>query len=78
MRYILDNSRESFIPVEDEINTLQLYMELERVRFSNKFDFNINIEPEIDVERTYIPPMLIQPYVENSILHGITKKQKKE
>ena len=77
MRYILDNSRESFIPVEDEINTLQLYMELERVRFSNKFDFNIKIEPEIDVERTYIPPMLIQPYVENSILHGITKKAEK-
>ncbi|MCD4745469.1 MAG: tetratricopeptide repeat protein, partial [Bacteroidales bacterium] len=77
MRYILDNSRESFIPVEDEINTLQLYMELERVRFSNKFDFKINIEPEIDVERTYIPPMLIQPFVENSILHGVTKKTNK-
>ncbi len=77
MRYILDNSRESFIPVEDEINTLHLYMELEKVRFSNKFDFNINIEPEIDVERTYIPPMLIQPFVENSILHGITKKAEK-
>jgi tetratricopeptide (TPR) repeat protein len=77
MRYILDNSRESFIPVEDEINTLQLYMELERVRFSNKFDFKINIEPEIDVERTYISPMFIQPFVENSILHGVTKKTNK-
>jgi len=77
MRYILDNSRQSFIPLEDEINTLQLYMELEKVRFSNKFDFKINIEPEIDIERTYIPPMLIQPFVENSILHGVTKKKEK-
>jgi len=74
MRYILDNSRKSFVPVDDEVNTLQLYMELERLRFNDKFDFSIGVEEGIDHENTYIPPMLIQPFVENSIIHGISNK----
>jgi tetratricopeptide (TPR) repeat protein/anti-sigma regulatory factor (Ser/Thr protein kinase) len=74
MRYILDNSRKSFVPVDDEVNTLQLYMELERLRFDDKFDFSIVVEEGIDHENTYIPPMLIQPFVENSIIHGLANK----
>ncbi len=77
MRYILNNSRETMIPVEDEINTLQLYMELEQLRFDNKFDFKININDDIDTEYTFIPPMLIQPFVENAIIHGIGAKEEK-
>jgi len=77
MRYILNNSRETMIPVEDEVNTLQLYMELEQLRFENKFDFRIEVDDDIDTEYTYIPPMLIQPFIENSIIHGIGGKEGK-
>ncbi len=77
MRYILNNSRETMIPLEDEINTLQLYMELEQLRFDNKFDFDINIAEDIDTEYTFIPPMLLQPFIENSIIHGIGEKEGK-
>jgi sensor histidine kinase YesM len=65
------------IPVEDEVNTLQLYMELEQLRFENKFDFRIEVDDDIDTEYTYIPPMLIQPFIENSIIHGIGGKEGK-
>ena len=77
MRYILDNSRKSFVPVEDEIATLQLNMELEQLRFDNKFDFEIEVDEDIDPEFTYIPPMLIQPFVENAILHGLAGKKER-
>ncbi len=75
MRNILENSRKSLIVLSDEIDTLELYMELERTRFKKKFDFKITIEPELPVETIYIPPMLIQPFVENSIKHGLRNKQ---
>jgi len=71
MRYILENSRKTYVPVEDEINTLELNMQLEQLRFDNKFDFEINVDEKIDQEYTFIPPMLIQPFIENAIIHGI-------
>lgn len=74
MRYILENSRKTFVPVEDEINTLELNMQLEQLRFDNKFDFEINVDEKIDQEYTFIPPMLIQPFIENAIIHGIAGK----
>lgn len=73
MRLILDNSRQSYILLEDEINTLNLYLELEQLRFDKRFDFEININ-NIDDEFTLVPPMLAQPYVENAILHGLASK----
>ncbi len=76
MRYILENSRKTMVPLEDEINTLKLNMELEQLRFDNKFSFNINVEESIDEEYTYVPPMLVQPFVENAILHGLAGKDK--
>ncbi len=75
MRYILENSRKTFVPVEDEVNTLQLNMELEQLRFDNKFDFEIKVDETIDLEYTFIPPMLIQPFIENAIIHGLANKQ---
>jgi len=77
MRNILDNSRKPMITLEDEINTLKLYIELESMRFKNAFDFEINIHPKIVAPRTYIPPMLIQPFVENSIKHGFRNLDRK-
>lgn len=77
MRSILDNSRMEFIKIDDDISTLRLYMELEKLRFNNKFDFNIIVDPQIIADFTLIPPMLIQPFVENAILHGIMYKETK-
>jgi len=71
MRFILENSRKSFIALSDEINTLELYIELERIRFNKEFNFEISVDPEIPVDAVYIPPMLIQPFVENAIKHGL-------
>ena len=70
MRLILDNSRQSFITVENEINTLKLYLDLERLRF-NGITYHIELV-DIDEEFTLIPPMLSQPYIENAVLHGVS------
>jgi tetratricopeptide (TPR) repeat protein len=77
MRYILDNSSKPYISMDAEVNTLQLYLELERLRFDNKFDFRINVASNIDTEELAIPPMLAQPYIENAILHGMMYKEEK-
>lgn len=69
MRKVLNNTESAFITIEEEISILSLYCELEALRF--QFDFHITVAPEIDVYNTEIPGMLIQPFVENAILHGI-------
>ncbi len=72
MRLMLNNSRTSSVKLEDEVETLQLYLELESLRFEGKFNFSIKIEKELKNADVEIPPMLIQPFVENAILHGFT------
>ncbi len=77
IRLILENSMHKTILLCDEVLSLELYLELEKVRFDNKFDFEINIEDSIEVELVAVPPMLIQPFVENAIIHGIMHKKSK-
>ncbi|MBN1338666.1 MAG: tetratricopeptide repeat protein [Bacteroidales bacterium] len=77
MRLILDNTRKPYISLDNEINTLQLNMELEQIRFKNKFDFRIEVEEGIIPTEILIPPMLLQPYVENAIKHGLLNLEKK-
>jgi len=74
MRLILENAREEFIPLENEIQMLENYVELEKLTTDQKFDFSITMDDEIDPETLHIPPMMVQPFVENSIMHGIKKK----
>jgi ligand-binding sensor domain-containing protein/two-component sensor histidine kinase len=71
MRQILQNSTESAIPLHEEVNMLQNYLDLEKLCHNDKFDYVIDADPSIDLETTYIPPMLIQPFIENAVLHGI-------
>ncbi len=71
MRSILNNSNESIIPLSDEIDMLNHYLELEQLRFNHCFDFNITKDDEIDSEFIGIPSMLLQPYIENAIIHGV-------
>ena len=74
MRSILDNSESDFIPLSDEIKLLELYLQLEHSRFSNKFSYNFVVDKNIDISSYQIPPMLIQPYIENAIWHGLRYK----
>lgn len=69
-RTVLENSKKREIPLSEEIESLRLYMELENMRFRKPFTYNIVIESGIDPTTTLIPPLIIQPFVENSIKHG--------
>lgn len=77
MRNILENSTKPMIAIEDEVATLSLYLELEAMRFQEAFIFRIKIDDRIIPSKTYIPPMLIQPFVENSIKHGFSQIEEK-
>ncbi|TMI81120.1 MAG: hypothetical protein E6H10_12150 [Bacteroidetes bacterium] len=75
IRTVLTNSQLSLIPLSDEIEMVRLYLEMERLRFSDSFDYNIIYENTIESETIYIPPMLLQPFCENAIWHGLMHKQ---
>jgi LytS/YehU family sensor histidine kinase len=72
---ILQNSRSNYVNLRDEIEALDLYMNMESLRFRNTFDYKINIGEELDVDSIDVPPMLIQPYIENAIWHGLMHKK---
>ena len=74
MRRILENSRESMVPLEVEMATLRHYLDLQKIRFDNKFDYSISVETENDVADIMIPPMFAQPFIENSLEHGIADR----
>lgn len=74
MRKTLDNSTHKFITIEQEIGFLNTFLELEALRFPDQLSYNITIDGNLNAEELKIPPMLIQPYVENAILHGIKNK----
>ncbi len=75
IRIILENSKLEFLSLEQEIKALTLYIEIENKRFKEKFDFVIDIDSDIDLSNTKIPPMLIQPFIENAIWHGLMHKE---
>ena len=77
MRSVLENSEEDFIPLNKEVELLNLYTKLEHFRFQDKFDYSINVDETIDVEAFQIPPMLLQPYIENAVWHGLRYKTEK-
>ena len=77
IRKILENSRQNTVSISNELELLQLYIQLEQLRFSNKFDYHIKVDEKIDVENIEIPPLLIQPYIENAIQHGLINKNSK-
>lgn len=77
MRKVLENSQHTSVPLRDELDALNLYLELETIRFKDKFDYKITIDEEIDPLLYKVPTMLIQPYVENSICHGLMPRENK-
>lgn len=74
LRSSLELSREKFVPIDHEIEALENYLYLQQMRFDNAFTYNISVSDYLDAEGIHIPPMLIQPFVENAILHGVDMK----
>lgn len=75
MRLILQNSRSNYISLKDELEALDLYLQMEELRFKDKFQYEIKIDKDLDLASIVIPPMLIQPYVENAVWHGLMHKK---
>lgn len=71
MRRVLEYSQYNLITLYEEIQLIELYIKMEKLRFSDKFDIRIIVDPKIDMHMVKIPPMLLQPYLENAILHGL-------
>ena len=71
IRIVLENSQKNTISIDDELAAIELYLEIESLRFKDKFTYSININNEIDTASSQIPPLLLQPFLENSIWHGL-------
>jgi LytS/YehU family sensor histidine kinase len=74
VRLILQNSNSALITLESELEALQLYLELESLRFNHRFNFKISVDDDLDPEVIKVPPLIIQPYAENAIWHGLMQK----
>jgi ligand-binding sensor domain-containing protein/two-component sensor histidine kinase len=74
MRHVLENSKAENITLDNEIETLKLYVMLEQLRTPDKFTYKVDVDPSISIADTLIMPMLIQPFIENAIIHGMINK----
>jgi len=75
IRTVLTNSKKSFINLEDELEMLRLYLEMEKLRFKDSFDYSITFINSIDDGNVFLPPLLLQPFAENAIWHGLMHKE---
>ncbi len=71
MRSMMENSNKDFVSLSSEVEQLKKYLDLEHLRFQDKFDFEIIVDEKIDAETTFVPNMIIQPHLENAIWHGL-------
>ncbi|KXK43961.1 MAG: signal transduction histidine kinase [Bacteroidetes bacterium OLB11] len=75
MRKVLDVSGRDEISIQEEIEILELYLSLEKLRFGNDFLYKIIISNEVETQAIFLPPLLLQPFVENAIKHGLLHKK---
>ena len=75
IRLVLENSRSEKVSLQNELETLRLYIEMEAMRFQNKLSYQLNVASDIEQEYIQIPPLLLQPFVENAIWHGLMHKE---
>ena len=78
MRLVLENSQKNLITIEQELTALQLYLDIESIRFKDKFEYNISVDEDIESGICKIPPLILQPYVENAIWHGLMNLEKED
>jgi tetratricopeptide (TPR) repeat protein len=71
IRKLFEQTRSSFIPLEDELDTLRLYLHMEKLRYESRFEFTISIVQPLEAAKLYVPPLILQPLAENALLHGI-------
>ncbi|OBY63365.1 hypothetical protein LPB301_11120 [Polaribacter reichenbachii] len=76
IRKILEASTTKQVTLQEELETMDLYMTIENIRFSNEIDFNINVNEIIDLKAIQIPPLVLQPFLENALWHGLSSKKK--
>lgn len=76
VRFALDHSHRQHIPLEEEVATLRLYLEMEAMRFEKQFESRLLVDDNLDQKNVQIPPMLLQPLVENAILHGFLPSER--
>ncbi|WP_312298050.1 histidine kinase [Chryseobacterium sp.] len=77
MRGVMENSTEDFIPFQQELDLLQNYLALEKTRFADKFDYEIEVDENLNLQSQQVPGMLIQPFLENAIWHGLRYRTEK-
>ncbi|MBD3906551.1 histidine kinase [Chryseobacterium sp. C-2] len=77
MRGVMENSTEDFIPFQQELDLLQNYLALEKTRFADKFDYEIEVDESLNTQSLKVPGMLIQPFLENAIWHGLRYRTEK-
>ena len=75
IRMYLEQSMQASLSLEEEVDTLKKYLALEKIRFENKLSYKVHIHPEINLSTIFLPTMLIQPYVENALKHGVLHKK---
>ncbi|MFK7786674.1 MAG: tetratricopeptide repeat protein [Crocinitomicaceae bacterium] len=75
LRIIMENSGRNTVSIRDEIETLKLYLDIEMIRLDGKIDYRFDLDPNLDILNNFIPPLVIQPFVENAIWHGILPKE---
>lgn len=78
LRTILTYSKENTISLSNELEAIRLYLEVESGRFESNFFYSIQVEGEIDLDTVMIPPLLLQPFIENAIIHGLRNSEKSE
>jgi len=74
IRSVLDSSKNNLVPFHKDFESLRLFLELEQFRCDHKFEYNLNVDPEILNSDMKVPPLIIQPFVENAIHHGLMNK----
>ncbi|REC76854.1 histidine kinase [Chryseobacterium elymi] len=77
MRGVMENSTEDFIPLQQELDLLQNYLALEKTRFADKFDYEIKVDESLNMQSLKIPGMLVQPFLENAVWHGLRYRSEK-
>ncbi len=77
VRLILQNSEAALIPLESELESVKLYLSLEALRFDDHFTYKLTVDPDLDISALKVPPLIIQPYAENAVWHGLMHKEEK-
>jgi len=77
VRQVFQNSQAALIPLDSELEALQLYLELEALRFDNHFQYKVIVHDTVDTSAMKVPPLIFQPYAENAIWHGLMHKEEK-